>query len=94
MKTSKLPPGVEDEDLGPSSGVEVRDNEEVREDCHLFVKGECPHGISGKQNGICKYFHRKICQKFMKWGKTTTRLDARTQNVTDSIQPSVQIASI
>ena len=47
---------------------EVRTETEPGMACPLFLKGECEHGISGKRNGICKYFHGKLCQKFMKWG--------------------------
>ena len=35
-------------------------------DCELCLKGECLHCISGKANGGCKNFHRKICPRFLK----------------------------
>ena len=37
--------------------------------CELYLNGECPHGISGKMNGICNGLHPKRCNKYMKWVK-------------------------
>ena len=37
-------------------------------DCPLLVRGGCPHGMSGKKNGVCKYLHRARCNNYMKWG--------------------------
>ena len=47
-----------------AGGSVVRNSEE----CKQFLDGECSHGISGKQNGGCQKFHKKLCLKFMKWG--------------------------
>ena len=37
--------------------------------CSQYLKGECPHGVSGKLNGLCEKLHPKRCPKYMKWGK-------------------------
>ena len=37
-------------------------------DCEQYLRGDCPHGISGKVNGICSGVHKKRCNKYMKWG--------------------------
>ena len=37
-------------------------------DCLPYLRGECPHGISGKLNGVCDKKHPKRCNKYMKWG--------------------------
>ena len=37
-------------------------------DCPLLVRGGCPHGMSGKKDGVCKYLHRARCSTYMKWG--------------------------
>ena len=39
----------------------------VEKNCPLLIKGECPHGISGKKSGGCKFRHRSRCFKYMKW---------------------------
>ena len=39
--------------------------------CKKFVKGTCPHGISGKSlvgGNICKYEHPKRCKSYCKFG--------------------------
>ena len=43
-----------------------------RPDCELFMRGECPHGMSGKTGGICEQRHRKRCNKFLTWGNKHT----------------------
>ena len=35
--------------------------------CYSFLKGECPHGISGKN---CKKFHPRICNRYRKNGSS------------------------
>ena len=37
--------------------------------CEEYLAGNCPHGISGKVNGVCKKRHPKRCNKYMKWGR-------------------------
>ena len=37
-------------------------------DCPQLLRGDCPHGMSGKKNGVCPYLHRPRCSTFMKWG--------------------------
>jgi hypothetical protein len=37
-------------------------------DCALYLRRECPHGISGRKDGVCKDRHRKWCSQYMKWG--------------------------
>ena len=36
--------------------------------CQLYLKGDCPHGVSGKSNGGCSELHSKRCSKYMRWG--------------------------
>ena len=40
----------------------------VLPDCPQLIRGDCPHGMSGKKNGVCQYLHRPRCSTFMKWG--------------------------
>ena len=42
--------------------------QETGKDCSLYLDGKCPHGISGKKNGVCIDRHPKRCHKFMRWG--------------------------
>ena len=42
-------------------------------DCQLFLKGECPFGISGKRGGVCTAVHRKRCARFMRWGSMAVK---------------------
>ena len=44
------------------------ENVQSETDCDLFLRGECPHGISGKREGNCEKKHRKRCPKYMNWG--------------------------
>ena len=37
-------------------------------DCPFLVRNGCPHGMSGKKNGVCKYLHKPRCNTYMKWG--------------------------
>ena len=49
------------------------DTEEIPPDdtkppCRNFMKGNCRHGMSGKTDGICKFYHPKTCKKLLKHG--------------------------
>ena len=39
-------------------------------ECQQYLNGDCPHGISGKVNGVCSGAHKKRCIKYMKWGNS------------------------
>ncbi len=36
--------------------------------CPLLLKGECPHGITGRSSGLCEHYHPPWCHKFTKNG--------------------------
>jgi hypothetical protein len=36
--------------------------------CKNYMKGNCRHGMSGKTDGTCKFYHPKPCSKLMKHG--------------------------
>ena len=47
--------------------------EDDKEDCPLYMKRVCPHGLTGKReiNGKpCPYKHRKLCRYFSQYGST------------------------
>ena len=53
---------------GGQETEEVTDTPTSEIDCPLLVIGECPHGLSGKKDGGCKFRHRQRCPKYMSWG--------------------------
>ena len=67
------------EDYTPLPGVKAAtatpevSNPNQGEDCQLFLKGECPFGISGKRGGVCTAAHRKRCSRFLRWGNRSER---------------------
>ena len=44
------------------SGNNSRLEESELNDCPLLLKNECPHGLSGKKDGLCQYKHRQRFQ--------------------------------
>ena len=68
--TEPLPAAQESETPENVTPVEQSTEEIVPPlpDCPLLVRGDCPHGMSGKHNGVCKYQHRARCSTYMKWG--------------------------
>jgi hypothetical protein len=66
------------ENAGLEAGVTVTEDVTAApptqgEDCQLFIKGECPFGISGKKGGVCTAVHRKRCSRFMRWGSKVVK---------------------
>ena len=59
--SSEPPPVSETSD--PDTGVTKE-----KEVCQLYLKGECPYGISGKTNGDCLSSHPRRCAVYMRWG--------------------------
>jgi hypothetical protein len=56
-------------------------------DCPFLVRNGCPHGMSGKKNGVCKYLHKPRCNTYMKWGD---KVDKGCKKVTcDKLHPLV-----
>ena len=52
----------------PGASAEISDQV-----CVLFLTGECPHGLSGKTEGICPDNHPKRCMPYMKWGNKSEK---------------------
>ena len=50
------------------SGLPFLWQEAGTSECQQYLLGTCPHGISGKVNGVCSGLHKKRCGKYMKWG--------------------------
>ena len=49
---------------------------EEKEDCPLYLKRQCPHGLTGKREidgNPCPYKHRKRCKYFIEYGPTGCR---------------------
>lgn len=62
------------------------------EDCPLFLKGECPFGISGRKGGLCTAVHRKRCNKFLRWGTKSEK--GCKEQACPNLHPSVCPASL
>ena len=37
--------------------------------CEALLRGDCPHGITGRTGGTCPHPHPKRCDKFLTWGQ-------------------------
>ena len=51
------------------SGLDATEkNEKHASTCRLFLKGTCPHGMRGRTNGTCKFYHPNTCNRLLKHG--------------------------
>ena len=46
----------------------ISEEQNVHEAYLVGLRGDCPHGMSGKSGGVCRYLHRPRCSTYMKWG--------------------------
>ena len=67
IQTTPIPPAPTEQVHSVTEDEETPVEEPVS-DCPLLFKNECPHGLSGKKAGGCKFRHRVRCLKYMKWG--------------------------
>ena len=68
--TTSSPETETEETVNPqlSGHTEARLVPPPQADCPKLLRNECPHGMSGKKNGVCQYLHRARCSRYMKWG--------------------------
>ena len=52
---------------------EADNKEKPKNICKFLRKGSCKHGMSGKKDGGCSFFHPKLCNRFIQHGTRQPR---------------------
>ena len=52
---------------------EADNKEKPKNVCKFLRKGSCKHGMSGKKDGGCRFFHPKLCNRFIQHGTRQPR---------------------